>query len=170
MSGSTNNNISRQNDQVRAQFASDRRAHSYQTQENQRRYEQAVRNRNLQQANYDGVARHRDETNRRNFGYQQSIQRQQYNVDRTAYNQSLQDYDTQTSLNSQAGAIAREAAERTRHEALISRTFGLEGQQLNYRENITNNALDRQQAGIDLRSATREDQLNTNCISATDSR
>ena len=132
MSGGTNRKIKDQNKAIKKQYKYDRKFHDYTHKTNLLRYEQAVADTNLQQANYDAQREFKDAVKAQEFKYQSDLQQRQFDLDKTAYRQSLEDYDKQTEFNSLSAAIAKEAAERKQKEALISRNFGLEGQKIDY--------------------------------------
>ena len=132
MSGGTNRKIKDQNKQIEKQYKYDRKFHDYTHKTNLLRYEQAVADTNLQQANYDAQRKFKDAVKAQEFKYQSDLQQRQFDLDKTAYRQSLEDYDKQVEFNSLSAAIAKEAAERKNKEALISRNFGLEGQAIDY--------------------------------------
>lgn len=134
MSGGTNKKISKNNKQVEKQYKYDKEFHKFQESTNKANYDKAVADTVLQQSQADKRRELQERIKTQQFNYQSRIQKQQYNVDKEAYKQSLKDYDKQTELNSRSGAIAKEAAERTKAEALIKRNFDLEGQDLNYNE------------------------------------
>lgn len=132
MSGGTNNKIKNQNKQIEKQYKYDRNLHSYTAKTNKLRYQQAVADTNLQQANYDSQTAFKNAIKKQEFDYQSDLQRRQFDLDNQSYRQSLQDYDKQTELNSMSAAIAKEGAQRKRREALITKNFDLEGQDLNF--------------------------------------
>lgn len=126
MSGGTNKKIESSNKQVKKQYNYDRRMHDFTAKTNQLRYEQAVADTKLQQANFDAQLAVKDAVKRQEYQYQQDLQQRQFDLDNQAYQQSLDDYDNQVQLNSMSAAIAKEAAQRSNKEALISQAFGLE--------------------------------------------
>jgi hypothetical protein len=134
MSGSTNQKIKDQNKQIEKQYKYDRRMHDYTKETNKLRYNQAVANRELQQANLEKVAAYKDSIATQQYNYQQDLQDRQFELDNQAYEQSLEDYDNQTQLNSMSAAIARESVNRAKEEALISRNFNLKEQGINFRD------------------------------------
>ena len=134
MSGSTNSKIKDQNKQIEKQYKYDRRMHDYTKKTNQLRYEQAVANRDLQQANLEKVAQYKDSIATQQFNYQSDLQNRQFQLDNQAYKQSLIDYDNQVQLNSMSAALARESVNRAKEEALISRNFNLKEQDINFRD------------------------------------
>lgn len=143
MSGGTNKKISAQNKQVKKQYKYDKKFHKFQEDTNQANYEKAVADTELQQAQADARVKLQNQIKRQQFKYQQKLQNRQYNVDTKAYEQSLEDYDKQTELNSMSGALAREAADRAKTEALIKKQFDLKGQELNYKESKANIGFDK---------------------------
>lgn len=136
MSGGTNDKIKASNKQVKKQYNYDRRMHDFTAKTNQLRYEQAVADTQLQQANYDAQLAAKNALKIQDYEYQQDLQQRQYDVDNDAYEQSLDDYDNQVQLNSMSAAIANEAAVRANQEALISRNFGLEEEEDRYNKNM----------------------------------
>ena len=136
MSGGTNDKIKASNKQVGKQYNYDRRMHDFTAKTNQLRYEQAVADTQLQQANYDAQLAAKDAIKVQDYQYQQDLQQRQFDVDNDAYQQSLDDYDDQVQLNSMSAAIANEAAVRANQEALISRNFGLEEEGDRYQKNM----------------------------------
>ena len=136
MSGGTNDKIKASNKQVQKQYNYDRRMHDFTAKTNQLRYEQAVADTQLQQANYDAQLAAKNAIKVQDYQYQQDLQQRQFDVDNEAYQQSLDDYDDQVQLNSMSAAIANEAAVRANQEALISRDFGLEEEEDRFQKNI----------------------------------
>ena len=134
MSGSTNSKIKNQNKQIEKQYKYDRRMHDYTKKTNRFRYEQAVADRELQQANLDKAAKFKDDVAIQQFNYQTELQSRQFDLDNQAYKQSLEDYDKQRELNSMSGAIALESVNRAKQEALISKNFNLQEQDINFRD------------------------------------
>lgn len=134
MSGSTNRKINDQNDAVNKQYEYDRKVHDYTKKTNEYRYDQAVANRKLQQANLQQAADHKNRLAKQQYYYQEDLQKRQFQLDKQAYNQSLDDYDNQTELNSMSGALALESVNRAKQEALISRNFNLKEQGINFRD------------------------------------
>ena len=132
MSGGTNRKIKDQNKQIEKQYKYDKNLHAYTAKTNKLRYEQAVADTNLQQANYDAQRKFKDAVKIQEFNYQSDLQKRQFDLDKQAYEQSLKDYDSQTQLNSMSAAIAKEGAQRKQREALITRNFDLEGQAIDY--------------------------------------
>ena len=132
MSGGTNRKIKNQNKAVEKQYRYDRKLHDYTAQTNVLRYDQAVEDTRLQQANIDAQRDYRNAINRQRFEYDSDLQQRQFDLDKQAYRQSLEDYDKQTEFNSLSAALAKEGAQRQRREALISKNFGLEGQDLSF--------------------------------------
>lgn len=130
MSGGTNKKIEANNKQVTKQYKFDSQYYNYTNYENQRRYDDAVLRNQLQQANLDAQAAFKDATSRQQYQYQKDLQQRQYDVDSDAYKQALLDYDDQVALNSAAGALAQEAEDRRLDEALISKNFGIDDQNL----------------------------------------
>ena len=136
MSGGTNDKIKASNKQVKKQYNYDRRMHDFTAKTNQLRYEQAVADTQLQQANYDAQLAAKNAIKVQDYQYQQDLQQRQFDLDNEAYQQSLDDYDDQVQLNSMSAAIANEAAVRANQEALISRNFGLEEEEDRYNKNM----------------------------------
>ena len=126
MSGGTNKKIKDNNKQVKKQYQYDKAYFKYQNYENERKYEDAVARRDLQQANIDAQADFRDKIAEQQYDYNSALQAYQFKNERNAYKQSLADYDNQVELNSMAGALAQEAEDRKLDEALISKNFQLE--------------------------------------------
>ena len=134
MSGGTNRKIKDQNKAIRNQFKYDRRMYDYTNKTNEARYEKAVADRNLQQANLRRSARVKDQIALQDFKYQSDLQQRQYDLDNQAFRQSLKDYDKQRELNSMSGAIALESARRVKNEALIKRRFDLKDQDFTFQD------------------------------------
>tara|TARA_B100000287_G_scaffold435506_1_gene504174 strand:+ start:2485 stop:4047 length:1563 start_codon:yes stop_codon:yes gene_type:complete len=133
MSGGTNQKIKDQNKAIEKQYKYDRRLHDYTSKTNVLRYDQAVADTKLQQANLDVQQRFKNALKRQEFSYQSDLQQRQFDLDKQAYRQSLEDYDAQRQLNSMGAALAKEAAQRKQREALISKNFDLEGQSIDYK-------------------------------------
>ena len=132
MSGGTNRKIKNQNKAVEKQYKYDRKLHDYTSKTNILRYNQAVADTELQQANLDAQRDFKNAIKLQEFQYQSDLQQRQFDLDKRSYRQSLEDYDKQVQFNSLGAALAKEGAQRKQREALISRNFGLEGQDLNF--------------------------------------
>lgn len=133
MSGGTNRKIKDQNKAIEKQYKYDKQLHDYTSKTNLLRYDQAVADANLQQANLDAQRNFKNAIKRQEFEYQSDLQQRQFDLDKQAYRQSLEDYDKQVQFNSLSAAIANEAAQRKQREALITRNFDLEGQDLSFK-------------------------------------
>lgn len=134
MSGGTNQKIKDQNKQIEKQYEYDRKMHDYTQRTNQYRYDQAVLNRELQQANLQKIADYKNKVAEQQYKQQEDLQTRQFELDKRAYKQSLEDYDQQTQLNSMSGALALESVNRAKQEALIKRNFDLKEQSINFRD------------------------------------
>lgn len=155
MSGGTNSKVKANNKQVKKQYQYDKEFRNYQTQENEARFDKAVLDRELQQANYDQQADYKDAIKIQEFNNQQDLQKRQFRLDKQVYKQSLEDYDAQTELNSMSGALALESAQRAKQEALISKTFDLKDQSYDYNEASKNIGYDRKAQEFDFKEASK---------------
>lgn len=189
MSGGTNNKIKQQNKAIEKQYKYDRKYHDYTEKVNQKRYEKAVADTSLQQANYDAQRLFKDAIKKQQFDYQSDLQKRQFDLDKQVYNQALDDYDNQVELNSMSAAIARASTQRAEREALIKRNFDFETQDLNQQSGSLDLAesrrglfqqqaelgFDQRQARSNFRSAEEtaaldNRQLSSNMTYATDNR
>jgi hypothetical protein len=160
MSGGTNSKINSNNKQIKKQYQYDKRFRDYQNKENESRFEKAVLDRELQQANYDQQADYKDSIKLQDYKNQQKLQQRQFELDNEVYEQSLEDYDSQTELNSLSGALALESAQRAKQEALISKTFDLKDQQFDFQEAKKNIGYEKELLGNTREFAKKTDQLN----------
>jgi len=166
MSGGTNRKIEAQNKFVEKQYKADQRMHSYTEQVNENRYQDALARRELQQATLDKKADLADAIKIQDFNYKDDLQRREFRNEKDAYKQALDDYDAQTELNSQSGAIALEAAKRAKEEALITKRFDLEGQRIQYQNQLDDLTQSRDQLVVDDTYATEMDRIGTDSIAS----
>ena len=131
MSGGTNSKIKNQNKAIKKQYNYDRKYHDYTEKLNEKRYEKAVTDTELQQGNYDAVRRYKNKVAAQQYEYQQELQDRQFTLDKQVYRQALDDYDNQTEMNSKFAALADESELRKQQEALISRQYGFETEEIN---------------------------------------
>jgi len=162
MAGGTNSKIKKSNKQIEKQYQYDKEFRDYQNKENNARYDKAVLDRDLQQANYDAQADYKDAIKIKDYNQQQNLQQRQFDLDTEVYDQSLKDYDAQTELNSLSGALALETAQRAKEEALISKTFDLDDQRYDYNEASKNIGYDEDLVQNTRKFAKDTDRINQN--------
>ncbi len=156
----SNDKIKDANKQVKKQFRYDRQFRDYQIQENDAKFDKAVLDRKLQQANLDTQAKYKDEIKKQDYKSQKKLQNKQYKLDKKSYKQSLKDYKAQTQLNSMSGALALESATRAEEEALISKTFGIQDLKNDQKENKKNIKFDKELVGNTKDFARKTDNIN----------
>ena len=130
MSGSTNSKIKDQNKQVEKQYDYDKDVYNYTNYVNEKKYENAVLNTQLKQADLDALSKYKNQTNKQNYLFNKELQAYQFDNEKKAYKQALKDYDKQVEFNSMAGALAQSAEDTKLDEALIAKNFALDEQDL----------------------------------------
>ena len=144
MSGGTNSNIKRQNNQIRKQYHYDKEFRTYSHQTNQDRYQEAVAKTAAARANEAANREYRDKTNEQQYQYQSELQSQQYQAEVNAFDKSEEIYGKQLDINTQAALLTTESIRREADEGLIAATFGDIDSDIQQEEFMANAGFDKE--------------------------